>query len=465
MLCALLSGVASAQAQTQTESRVLTFEEAIKIALKNNVLINTQRNNLELAQAQKLAGIASLGPNVNFNSSATRFNGNSFNQQLGFAVSGVRDNLSGNITAGIQLFNGFSSVNNMRGANAQLDAQSYFVQGTTQDVMNTVALQYLAVLLDIELLKIAKESFQAQDVLLTQVKEQLNLGARSQVDEYNQDALTKGAEYRMVLAEVTLDNDRALLAQSLMIDVITDPFEVQKPLWDPGTVTAVGLNVDSLVNIAKSHRADYLRAEKMEQAQKYLAAASLGNSLPVLSAFAQIGTSYNKQHDEDPFEIDPETGVSTPNPRYPRPFTEQLRTNNFYRQAGLQLQIPIFNGFRNRSLYVQQKISFRNNKLQRENVEILVRNDVLRAVRTFEGSRKAYVVSLNQLEAAENAFVFETERYNLGVTNFVDYTNANRVLIQAQTDKASAEFRLVFQKIALDYAVGTLRPEDFVGAN
>jgi outer membrane protein len=84
-------------------------------------------------------------------------------------------------------------------------------------------------------------------------------------------------------------------------------------------------------------------------------------------------------------------------------------------------------------------------------------------VRVYEGSLKAYVVSIAQLSAANNAFNFETERYNLGVTNFVDYTNANRVFVQAQTDKAQAEYRLVFQKILIDYAVGTLRPEDVIG--
>lgn len=58
------------------------------------------------------------------------------------------------------------------------------------------------------------------------------------------------------------------------------------------------------------------------------------------------------------------------------------------------------------------------------------------------------------------AFSLEAERYNLGVTNFVDFINANRVFIQAQTDKAQAEYRLLFQKILVDYAAGTLKVED-----
>jgi hypothetical protein len=35
------------------------------------------------------------------------------------------------------------------------------------------------------------------------------------------------------------------------------------------------------------------------------------------------------------------------------------------------------------------------------------------------------------------------------------------VFVKAQTDKAQAEYRLMFQKVLVDYAVGTLKPEDF----
>jgi outer membrane protein len=446
------------QAQRQATARILTFEQAIQLALKNSVLLNTARNNMDLAQAQKLSGIASLGPNVTANAAGSRFNGNSFNQQIGQVVNGTRDNISGGLNANILLFNGFSSINYMRASNELFDAATYFVRRTTQDIMNTVATQYLAVLVDIELLEIAGQNWEAQKKLLEQVTEQVNVGAKSDVDMYNQDALTKGAEYTAVLAQVQLDNDRALLAQTLLIDAVSDPFEVEKPAWDPAAMINQKLSVDSLVGEAKIHRADYLRAQKLEEGYRHQMYGSLGNSLPSVVAFAGISSNYNFQHGVDKLNDD-----GTPNVNYPRPFSEQFRVNNVQKSIGVQVNVPIFQGLRNRTAYVQQKTTFRNNRLLHRNLDIQVRNDVLRAVRTYEGSLKAYVVGIDKLSAAEKAFRFETERFNLGVTNFVDYTNANRVFVQAQTDKAQAEYRLVFQKILIDYAVGTLRPEDVLG--
>jgi outer membrane protein len=280
------------------------------------------------------------------------------------------------------------------------------------------------------------------------------------VEEHNQNALTKAAELRMVQAEITLDNDRAQLAQTLLIDPL-EVFEVVKPEWDPNLIGTEQLSINNLVETAKTSRSDYLRAEKNEMAARYGLAAQRGQLAPNLSAFVSVGSSYNFQHDV-PDSVRDDSGSLVLNPFKPRPFAEQFRTNNVYKAYGLQLTIPIVTGFRTRTSVTQQRVQYRNNQLVRRNLEYQIRSDVFRAVKTFEGTKKAYAVTVAQLEAANTAFLLESERYNLGVTNFVDYTNANRALVQAQTDKAQAEYRLVFQKILVDYAVGTLKPEDII---
>jgi outer membrane protein TolC len=145
------------------------------------------------------------------------------------------------------------------------------------------------------------------------------------------------------------------------------------------------------------------------------------------------------------------------------PFDTQFYTDNLRRTYGVQLFIPILGGntiFQNRANVYQQKTTYLNNKILRQNAEILVKTDVLRAYQNFKLVKRTFAVTLSQLEAAEMAFRLETERYNLGVTNFVDYQNANRVFVQAQADKAQAEVRLLFQKVVVAYAAGTLKPED-----
>jgi outer membrane protein len=128
------------------------------------------------------------------------------------------------------------------------------------------------------------------------------------------------------------------------------------------------------------------------------------------------------------------------------------------------MNIPIFGGnqnLQNRTNFVQQRVLYLNNQWTRKNAEIQVKTDVLRAYENMHLYAKTFSVTIDQLKAADMAFQLETERYNLGASSFVDFANANRVFVKAQTDKAQAEYRLMFQKVLVDYAVGTLKPEDF----
>lgn len=470
---------ASIFAQVSSDSAVLSFKDAVKIALKNNVTLLQQRNQLELSQMQKRSAIASIGPNVSLNGSATQFNGNSFNQQQGRVINGIRDNISGSFNADINLFNGFGRLNSIRQSVAAFDAQQYFVERTAQDVINRVSTQYLQVLLDVELIRIAKENWDAQLKQLEQIRAFVQVGSRSPVDEYNQDALTKNAELRYVQAEITLTNDMALLTQTLLIDPFEN-YQVKRPAWDVNMMRGDSLDLEQMLATAKQYRADYKRAAKNEEAQRYGAMAAKSFMMPSLVAFFNYGSNYNFQHDipdSATFRetrmvlLNPSPGIyelgeqtttqRVLNPDIPRPFSEQFRTNNVYKSYGLQLNIPLFRGLQNRTLYVQQRVARDNAVLQTRNTEFQLKNDVLQAAKNFEGIKKAYQVSVAQVAAAEMAYRYESERYNLGVTNLVDYANANRAYIQALTDKAQAEYRFLFQKIQLDYALGTLRIEDF----
>ncbi|MBS1681212.1 MAG: TolC family protein [Bacteroidetes bacterium] len=439
----ILLAMVSACLQAQNQPKVLTFEDAVKIAQRNGVLLNQQKNNLQLNQIQKLSNILGLGPTLSASSSAYRVEGNTFNSNTLQVINGIFDQVNGSINANWNLFNGFSQVNRARQYSSLLDAQAYYVNRTSQDIINTVASQYLQVLLDNELLKIANENWGALKKQLEQVQAQVNLGVKSPVDEYNQSSQTKAAEIRTLQAETNLINDKALLTQTLLLDPLEE-IQVVKPDWDINSTNEIELK--QMVESAFKSRGDYLRAVKNEDAARYGMHAARASMTPTLSVYGTMYSAYNHAHG-DP-------GV--------RPFDTQFKTDNLKKIVGFQLNIPIFGGnqnLQNRTNYIQQRVTYLNNQWTRKNVEVQVKTDIKRAYETMKLYVKTFSVTIDQLDAAEKALNMETERYNLGITSFVDYANANRVLVQAQTDKAQAEYRLLFQKVLVDYATGTLKPE------
>jgi outer membrane protein len=63
---------------------------------------------------------------------------------------------------------------------------------------------------------------------------------------------------------------------------------------------------------------------------------------------------------------------------------------------------------------------------------------------------------LRAFEAAELALQVQQEKYNLGVGSLVELTNANNNYVDAAAGRASSKFRLLFQRIVVDFHTGTL---------
>ncbi|NJN41656.1 MAG: TolC family protein [Flammeovirgaceae bacterium] len=407
----------------------LTFKEAVKIALRNNVNLNQQQNFLFQAEANKTTSIAQLGPQVSITGNTFRNDGNSFNAQRGEVVNGVIDVFQGQIRAVMPVFNGLSGMNTARQASNQRDAQTEFVRRTSQDVINIVSMQFLQVLLDQQLLLIAQENKQLQEKQFEQVKAQVELGSRSPVDEYNQQAQLKNADLQVLQAEFNLQNDKATLSLTLQIDPAIE-YRVLEPDWDVNEVSIDNSSMDELIPIALANRSDLRMAQFNETASRYGMNAQKGNYFPSINAFFNYGSAYNDIH-------------GTPD-SLSRDFSQQFFSDNTSQQFGLGFTIPIFRAFQNRSSYVGAKVAYQNNQINTKNMEITVKNDVIRAYRNFHSIQLAYVSTQAQLEAAQMAFNLETDRFDLGITSFVEFANANRTYIQSQTDMAQARYRLLF---------------------
>src|SRR5688500_17366046 len=105
------------------EDSVLTFKAAVDIALKNNLTLNQQRNNLTTSQVNKTSQFAQLGPQASINGGVGQRNGNSFIPQEGRVVNATVYGANASLNAQMPIFGGFTGLNSARQADSQLDAQ------------------------------------------------------------------------------------------------------------------------------------------------------------------------------------------------------------------------------------------------------------------------------------------------------------------------------------------------------
>ncbi|MEO1051625.1 MAG: TolC family protein [Bacteroidota bacterium] len=421
----------------------MTFQEAVNIGLKNNIDLKQQQNQQFANQAAKTAEIASIAPTISARAQASRTRGNSFNQNEGQVVNGTFDQISSSINANMTLFNSFSRLNSIRRADYRLTAQQHRVQRTTQDIISLVSNQYLTVLVDKEILSIAEKTLESQLQQLEQIKEQVALGTVAEVDQISQIATVKNQEYTVLQAENRLRNDKVTLAQTLQIDPTID-FEVEEPDWNLNSVNFDDIELESLYNTALEKRADLKLFENLEGSAKMDLAISKADFYPTLSGSFFNGTQFNSLKDQ------PED----------RGFNDQFFTDNTFRGFAMTLNVPIFSGMRNRSAFVQAKVAHQNAILDKQNTELNVKSEVLRAYLNFKDAVLSYQRATVGLESSKLAYELQKESYSLGSANLVQYTIANIEYVNAQANLSQARYTLIFQKILLDYAVGVITPED-----
>lgn len=421
------------------EDKILTFSEAVKIALENNVDLKIQQNEQYFNQAQKNTAMARMGPSVSVFAQGWRVQGNQFIEQEARVVNDAEtQNVFGSVDASIMIFNGLNRVTAIRQANATLEAQQYFVNRTRQDVITDVSNQYLKCLLDMELLIIAEQDLEARQAQLKQISAFVEAGTRAKVDEYNQIAEVKSAELLAFRAAVRLRNDRALLLQTLLIDPQTE-YDLSAPSWELNLTTFKDYELEDLFSQALANRSDYLSAQKRELAADRGVWLARTDALPSLSGFGSLNSFYS------------DASI----PSLESQFDSNLRT-----EYGLRLNIPIFNGLQNRQIHIRAKVDYENTKLNSERLKNQVQTEVITAYQGYEDALTNYEVTEAQLEAAQVSFDLEEERYELGNSDLILYTQANQRLTQAKGDYAQAKYTVLFQNILLQYAIGTLSFED-----
>jgi outer membrane protein len=426
----------------ETPPAKMNFKEAVSIGLKNNVNLRRQKNQLEYTQINKTSSMLQLGPTVQAQGNAGRVDGNSFNNQTGEVVNGVVDYVNGSINASMPIFAGMGTLNTYRSAKSQNDAQLHFVQRTSQDVIQLVSSQFLTCILDMELIKIYEENVHTQEVQYDQIKAQVELGSKAESDLYNQEYLLKNAELTLLRARNTLMNDKTTLALTLQIDP-SQPFELDPVTWNVDEVLLDSLNLTDLQNTAINRRSDLKMAEENENVAHYSYSAMKGNYYPSLYAGASYGSRYNYIQ-------------GTEN----RTFNEQFTQDNTQLSYGLTLTIPIYNGLRFRSQAAFSRVSYENAKIGKQNTEVTIKSDVIRSYQNFNDARTAYQVATAQLHAAELSYQTEKERYDLGISDIVQLITVNQSFVAARGAFENAKYTMMFQKIMIDYAIGTLKFED-----
>ena len=438
-----LGGVTRLGAQQPASPRpatLVTFDEALKLALTQNVAIKQAQNAAALNSAtvaqQKLAFL----PNLSLSANSGQSYGNSFNTTDGTLASTTTNTLNAGLSSSVTLFDGMKNVANLRSAKFDESAGEQDLARAKQTAVFTVASNFLSLVTQQQQLGVQQQNLAAQQALENQISQFVKAGSRPVSDLYQQQAIVASARAGVVTTQNAVELAKVDLIQTLQLNP-RGTYEFQAPALPDTAATNVAFNLDSLLDRAFAQRPDLgADAARVDAAQQDVKAAS-ASKWPTIS----LTGGYN-------------SGVTSANDAS---FLDQLNQRRGG-SIGVGISIPLFDRGATQAATQRAQIQADNAKLalatQRQQVALEVR----RAFLDYDAARQQLAAADAQQKAATLAVTTTQQRYQVGAATLVELTQARATQVQAQSAMITARNNVVFQQSLMSYYTGELNPANAV---
>ena len=473
----MLALLASPEAEAQGELRdvqEVTFEEAIRLALVQNPRLRRAETAVSAAgEAVELARAAFL-PDLSATVQPTRRYGLGFDQTTGSLQQSTSDVMSASLSTSVNLFNGFRDQADLRRRRVEQEARGFTMQRTQEDVVFTVASQFLSVVLEREIRQIRTDALASQHAQLDRIQELVDAGVRPRVDLIAQAAVLAEAEFAVLQAESAIDLAETELVRTLQLDP-RGHYRFVAPSLDGMAQAPDTFDLQTMIDVAFERRPD-LRAQELQiqAAEQGIRVASSGY-YPRVNAFANVGSSFSSLA-RRPIEgslvsvpVTTESGEQilvggvpftfVGNPAFEStPFVDQFFTENRAGGVGLSLTVPIFDRFATRAQVRQARLAVENERIIRSQLEQDVAVEVRQAYLDYRNAEKRLQVANRQIDAARAALAAEEDRYEFGVATLFELTQARSRVVEAESILAQSTAMYVFQRRRLEYTAGLIDP-------
>lgn len=389
------------------QEKIWTLEECIQTGLQNSLTIKIKQIEVKRTQKQHNSIANNLLPNISFNA----------NQSYNFG-STIDPSTNGRVSSNIQFDNfflgarmnliDFNAIATSQLAKIDIERAKLEKEVLENEYKLQIGDSFFTTLFTQELLKIQVNQLVNSNINLERIENEVNIGSKPKSDLYDIQLSFALDEKNILETKQLLEIQKTQLFQLLNMEVVNIEENV---LFFNVNVLNQELTIDISSPKIKLTTLNYESdLKRIKQAK--------GNNLPILSAFYNYSTFYYKPLNQ------PNINVNS--------FSNQF-SDNQNQQVGLQVTIPLFNGFRNskntKTLQFQSEIS----KLEIEqetlevNQQIVLEENKIKQLKILESklieiqhlSEKTFVTSQSKFEVGQmEAIVFTTVKNQMMTSNF-----------------------------------------------
>lgn len=441
----LLLLVGGLTANVFAQEKKWTLEECIKYALDHNISVKQSENNAAISAENLKEAKSAFLPNANASINQNINSGFTIDPFTNARVEETVRSNSLSLSSGVTLFNGFSLQNARKESISNFEASILDVEKMKNDIAMNVALAYLQVLFNNELVAIAERQLNTTKIQVDRLKELVDAGSVAKGNLLDVESQYAAEEQQLVNARNQRDLARLNIMQLLELEGNQD-FEVSIP-ENIDTADLVKGTPAEIYQKALGIQPQIKASELRVNSSEYSLLQAKGSRYPSLTMSGGISSFYSsaaRQLSADGLSFEE------------IPFNEQI-DNNQSLTLGVTLQIPIFNRNQVNTMIARTQLNLENSRLLALQEKRTLRKNIEQAYADAVASMKQYIASDKAVMAFEESFSYMQERYNLGMVNTFEYNDAKNRFMKAESDRLQAKYDYAFKIRILEfYATNSL---------
>lgn len=434
----LILGSFSAEAQQK-----ITLEQAIQLALENNIQLKQAKFDVAISEEDVKQSKFNLTPNLNAGGNLNYSLGRTFDQLSGQPFDQSITSGNGNLNSSVVLFQGFQRINQILQNKYSLEANKSNAQKAKNDLTLNVVTTYLQVLNAQDLTETARQQHEFAKLQLDREQKLFEVGNKTLADLSQAKAQFATAELNLTNAQNQLDLAYLNLAQLMERDP-AEKFQVEKPLVNLISTAASQYIANDIYREALGNYPDVKLAEFRTLAAAKAVSVARGGFFPRLSFGGNLSTGYSSGR---------QRFNNITKKLEEIPLNEQL-TDNYNRGVGINLSIPLWNGYQARSVVNRAKLNYQNASLSEQLAKNNLNKIINQAVYDLKAAEKRFASNQSAYESSLAAFETIEQRYQVGLVNSLDFYQAQVNLNKAQFDLIQSKYDLIFRIKVIDFYLG-----------
>lgn len=343
-----------------------------------------------------------------------------------------------NLSAGINLFNGFQAVNNLKITKTAQQMGLTKEQQIEDQLCLATMEAYCNVLYFTELEKALQGQVATAEKALQLATRQEQLGQKSHADVVQVQSDLAERQYLLTTCRNNLNN-AVITLKDVMLWPMDEPLKVDESIAQQTLLVTEPVDAPSIVSQAKQAMPSVLLAEGTMKNARVALKTARWQLLPRLSLYGGWSSSY--------FTYPGREGY------VPTPYFDQIRDNRG-EYIQLSLNIPIYDHLSRHSNIAKKKNAYDRAQAEYEQSLRDVEAEVLRAIADRDGAADALQQAEARAVLQQEAFALNNKRFEQGLISSIEYQTASNNYLDALAEQMNARLQYFIKSSVVTYYKG-----------